>query len=196
MHATGSQGFVTMRVEKSGVGDSEGPPCASIGFKEEFEGYKAAFQALRSHPAVEKDRIYLLGISLGGVFAPLLAAETRVAGIIVYGTLDSAPPPYAGRSDRFFEEFSTVDVAAAWRRVSTRVLVLRGEYDAVANRADQEAIARTVNASPGGSAEFVELRGLDHCWTRQPSATAGEEACGRGEPTTDLEETILAFLRS
>jgi uncharacterized protein len=81
MHTIGSRGFITMRVEKSGVGDSQGEPCASIGFKQEFAGYQAALKALLAYPAVDRDRIYLVGISLGGVFSPLLAAETHVVGL-------------------------------------------------------------------------------------------------------------------
>ena len=33
VHAIAAQGFVTMRVDKPGAGDSEGPPCAEIGYR-------------------------------------------------------------------------------------------------------------------------------------------------------------------
>src|SRR4029077_16179796 len=36
MRVIGASGFVTMRVDKSGVGDSEGPPCDSIGYEQEL----------------------------------------------------------------------------------------------------------------------------------------------------------------
>jgi alpha-beta hydrolase superfamily lysophospholipase len=88
-----ARGYVTMRVEKSGIGDSKGPPCAEIGYAQELEGYRAALAALNRHPSVDRDKVYLLGISLGGVFAPILAGENRIRGIVVYGTLASAPPP-------------------------------------------------------------------------------------------------------
>jgi dienelactone hydrolase len=197
MHAIGSRGFVTMRVEKSGVGDSQGAPCASIGFKEELAGYRAGLAALREHPAVDPQRIYLLGISLGGVFAPLLAAETHVAGIVVWGTLAGPPPPYPGRSDRFFSEFAVVDVAAAWRKVNTRVAVLHGEYDVgpEVNRSAQDKIMAYVDGANPGSAESHELSHLDHCWTRHESLEASTDLCGRGEETSVLPDAILAFLR-
>ena len=198
MHTIGSQGFVTMRVEKSGVGDSQGPSCDSIAFKEELAGYQAALRALRSNPAVNPDRIYLLGISLGGVFAPLLAAETKVAGISVFGASSLPPPPYPGRSDRFFREFESVDVAGAWARAATRVQVLHAEYDVdpYINRAAHETIAAIVNRSAGGSATFKELARLDHCWSRHPSIEASVDKCGQGEPSTALSDAILEFLRS
>jgi dienelactone hydrolase len=197
MHAIGSRGFVTMRVEKSGVGDSQGEPCAEIGFQEELAGYRAALAALRSHPAVDPVRVYVLGISLGGVFAPLLGAETPVAGIVVYGTLAGPPPPYPGRSERFFREFASVDVQAAWEKVGTRVLVLHGEYDVgpEVNRSAHEQVAAFVNRATPGAAEFRELPGLDHCWSRHPSLDASRDRCGQGQQTPDLAEAILAFLR-
>jgi dienelactone hydrolase len=197
IHAVGSQGLVTMRVEKSGVGDSGGPPCESIGFDEEMAGYRAALSALREHASVDTQRIYLIGISLGGVFAPLLAAETKVAGIVVYGTPAAPTPPYPGRSDRFFQEFAKVDVTGAWARVAARVLVLHGEYDvgAVTNRSVQEGIARAVNSGKG-SAEFRELAGLDHCWSRHASLEASIDKCGQGEDATlALADMILNFAR-
>jgi dienelactone hydrolase len=198
MHAIGSQGFVTMRVEKSGVGDSEGPACASIGYVEELSGYRAALTALRAHPSVDPQRVYLVGISLGGVFAPILAAETKVAGISVYGTLAVPPPPYPGRSERFFKEFAAVNLAEAWAKTATRVQVLHGEYDidAYVSSEGHQQIAAIVNGSGTGSALYRELPGLDHCWTRHPSLEASKDRCGQGEPTTVLADTILAFLRA
>jgi dienelactone hydrolase len=197
MHTIGSQGFVTLRVEKSGVGDSQGAPCDSIGYHEELAGYRAALKALRVHPSVNPDRIYLLGISLGGVFAPILAAETKVAGISVYGTLVAPPPPYPGRSERFFREFAAVDVLGAWRKVATRVQVLHGEYDVnpVTTRATHESIAKVVNDSPGSSATFTELAGLDHCWSRHASLEASQDKCGQGQASTAASDAILAFLK-
>jgi dienelactone hydrolase len=198
IHTIGSHGFITMRVEKSGVGDSQGEPCASIGFKEEFAGYQAALKALLSHPAVDRGRIYLVGISLGGVFSPLLAAETHVAGISVYGTPAGPPPVYPGRSERFFQEFAKVDVAAAWAKVNTRVQVLHGEYDAdpVVNRAVHESIAAMINKAHPGSATFREFAGLDHCWTRHASLEASKDKCGQGEETRLVQDEILNFLSS
>jgi dienelactone hydrolase len=196
MHVIGSQGFVTMRVEKSGVGDSQGEPCASIGFAEELAGYRAALRALQSHPAVDRERIYLVGISLGGLFAPLLAAETQVAGISVYGTPAGPTPVYPGRSDRFFQEMARVDIPAAWAMVHTRVQVLHGEYDVdpVINRAAHEAIALMVNRANPGTAQFKELEGLDHCWTRHDSLEASKDKCGQGQDTRAFQDAVLRFL--
>jgi photosystem II stability/assembly factor-like uncharacterized protein/pimeloyl-ACP methyl ester carboxylesterase len=76
-----------MRVDKPGVGDSEGPPCSEIDLQTELEGYKAALQQLAAMPGVDPERIYLFGHSMGGVLAPYLTAAVPVRGSMVYGTL-------------------------------------------------------------------------------------------------------------
>jgi pimeloyl-ACP methyl ester carboxylesterase len=87
---------------------------------------------LQRHPSVEPNRVVLLGISLGGVFAPVLAREKPVRGIVVLGTLATRPPAYPDRSERFFREFDAVDVPA-WAPIDTRLLVaawsVRREHD-------------------------------------------------------------------
>jgi hypothetical protein len=76
-------GFLTMRLEKSGVGDSAGPPCRSVDFRAESGSYALALDALRRDPRVDARRVYLLGHSIGSLIAPQLAVETPVAGVIV-----------------------------------------------------------------------------------------------------------------
>jgi len=197
MHAIGSRGFVTMRVEKSGVGDSQGEPCDSIGYSEELAGFRAALKALQAHPAVDRERIYLLGISLGGAFAPIVAAETHVAGISVWGTLVGPPSGYPGRSERFFEEFSHVDVLGAWAKVNTRVQILRGEFDSnnVSPLAANESLAAAINRAHPGSARFRELARLDHCWTPHASLEESKDKCGQGVESQELAEEIMKFLK-
>jgi dienelactone hydrolase len=190
-----AQGFVTMRVEKSGVGDSQGPPCSAIGYAQELDGFRSALAALKQRPPVDPNRVYLLGISLGGVFAPLIAGENRVRGIIVYGTLVVPPSGYPGRSDRFFREFASVDLAAAWSSVDARVLVLRGEFDDTAREADHARIAALVNARHPDAATHRELPGLDHGWTRHDTMEQSRQNPGRGKEVATLADAILGFLR-
>ncbi|MBL9102971.1 MAG: alpha/beta fold hydrolase [Myxococcales bacterium] len=79
-------GYCTFRVEKPGVGDSEGPPCPDNDFSAELAGARAGLEHLRRSPFVDPDRIAVFGHSSGGMVAPLLAAETRVAGVGTLGT--------------------------------------------------------------------------------------------------------------
>jgi hypothetical protein len=194
VHAAALRGFVTMRVDKPGTGESEGRPCAEIGFREELAGYEAAFRALLSDPAVDRERVYLFGVSLGGFFAPLIAREARVAGIVTYGTLGFTPSPYPGRSERFFREIADVDILAAWAAVDSRVLLLRGTFEDRATASDHRNIVATINATHPGRAEYRELAGLDHCWTKHASLEASKDNCGGGEETTDLRDAVLEFI--
>ena len=63
-------GFCLFRMDKQGVGDSEGD-CAQNDFEAELAGYRAAFRALGKYDFVDSNQVYILGISNGGGFAPL-----------------------------------------------------------------------------------------------------------------------------
>jgi uncharacterized protein len=82
-------GFVTMRVEKSNMGDSEGPPCLSptVDLQAEQRGYVAGLRALKQYSFVDPDKVFLMGISIGGVQAPLVAQQVPVKGIVVINTV-------------------------------------------------------------------------------------------------------------
>jgi pimeloyl-ACP methyl ester carboxylesterase len=83
------RGFVTMRVEKSGVGDSEGPPCMSpqVDLQAESRGYTAGLRALKGYDFVDGGNVFLFGLSIGGVVAPLVAKEVPVRGVVVAETI-------------------------------------------------------------------------------------------------------------
>jgi pimeloyl-ACP methyl ester carboxylesterase len=79
-------GFVAMRVERSGVGDSEGPPPSECGLEMEIATANAALEALLSHDLVDAERVVVFGSSLGGMIAPLCPSVSRARGIAVFGT--------------------------------------------------------------------------------------------------------------
>lgn len=81
--ASGS-GFVFMRVDKPGVGGSDGN-CAETDFKTELEGYRAGWRQLSARPDVDPSRMFVLGISNGGGFAPLVPSEPAAAGYVSIG---------------------------------------------------------------------------------------------------------------
>src|SRR5687768_16156666 len=80
-------GMIFMRVEKPGLCDSQGPDCRFAGLDDELAAYRAALTALRARADVDPSRIVLLGGSIGGALAPVLAAEAPdgIAGIISVG---------------------------------------------------------------------------------------------------------------
>jgi dienelactone hydrolase len=79
-------GYVTMRVERPGCGDSEGGPLRDVDFETELDGCMEALRALKNLGYVDPDRVFLFGHSMGGIMAPLIAVEVPVRGIAVYGT--------------------------------------------------------------------------------------------------------------
>jgi pimeloyl-ACP methyl ester carboxylesterase len=82
------EGFITMRVEKSGMGDSEGPDCSGpdVDMDAEVRGYVAGLRALKKDPRVDPDNIFLVGLSIGAVEAPLIVAQEPVKGVVVINT--------------------------------------------------------------------------------------------------------------
>lgn len=80
-------GFAIMVVDKPGVGDSEGEPCPLGGFDVEVEAYRAAAQALAGTQGVDPARLFAVGVSMGGIQAPLVAQTTRLKGIVTWGTV-------------------------------------------------------------------------------------------------------------
>lgn len=80
--------FSLFRIDKQGVGDSEGV-CSETDFNSELAGYRAAFRALRNYDFIDSNRVYILGISNGGGFAPLVpeteTEQRQVRGYISVG---------------------------------------------------------------------------------------------------------------
>ena len=87
LHGLSRQGFVTMRVEKSGIGDSTGLPCAEADLQTEVDGYVAGLRALKKRDDVDPTRVFILGHSIGGVAGPLVALQEPVRGLMVMETL-------------------------------------------------------------------------------------------------------------
>jgi len=85
-HHLARNGYVTMRVDRRGCGDSEGDPCRYMDFETELEGYRQALKAMRALEFVDQRNIFIFGQSLGGTTGAIIAAETPVRGIITHGS--------------------------------------------------------------------------------------------------------------
>ena len=94
LHEFAKSGYVTVRVDKPGVGDSEGGPFADVDFDTELDAYRQAMAAVRSYTFVDVDKIFIFGHSMGGVFAPIVASEVPTKGIAVYGTVSKTWTEY------------------------------------------------------------------------------------------------------
>ena len=77
--------MITMRVEKFGVGDSEGR-CSGTDFNTEMEIYRTALRALFDNKRVDKSKVVIFGSSMGSMQSALLANEFPVKAVVASGT--------------------------------------------------------------------------------------------------------------
>lgn len=155
-------GALLMRVEKPGLGDSQGPDCRFAGLEDELAAYRSALSALRARRDVDTTRIVLLGGSIGGALAPILAAESPqgIAGVVAVGgftrtwyehmldierrrlTLSGQPPAAVNAAMAGFARFYTEYLLA--RRTPADVLAAHPElrslwYDEPRHQYDRPA---------------------------------------------------------
>jgi len=113
---------VFVRVDKPGVGDSEGE-CAQTTLEDDLAAYRAAIRAGLARSDVDPSRLTLFGGSIGGALAPLLAAEFKVHALAAAGgfsrtwsehilgherrrlTLSGSPPAAVNAAMRGFVDF-------------------------------------------------------------------------------------------
>ena len=74
-------GFATVRMDKPGVGDSQGD-CAKADFQSEMTGWQAAFDAMSKYDFIDLTRLFVVGLSNGGGVSPLAAGVHPVRGYI------------------------------------------------------------------------------------------------------------------
>jgi pimeloyl-ACP methyl ester carboxylesterase len=78
-------GAQLVRIEKPGVGDSEGPPCGETDLDDDMAAFRAGIRAALADPGADPKRLYLFGGSVGGALVPVLASEFEVRGIVATG---------------------------------------------------------------------------------------------------------------
>jgi pimeloyl-ACP methyl ester carboxylesterase len=100
-------GYTMIRIERSANGgDSEGPACHELDFDTELSHYRYAYSKLTVSPHVDRDRVAIVGNSLGSMMAPFVAQGNRVRGITVA----------SGGGLTFFERMVYFDRQALERR--------------------------------------------------------------------------------
>jgi uncharacterized protein len=191
-HDLARRGIASLRVEKTGVGDSQGPPCLQSDLALEAEGYAAALAALKREPAVDPKRIVLLGHSIGALIAPGLAAHDPVAGLIVAEAI--------GRNWFEYELLNlrrqlvlggdapdAIDAALASKeRCMHRLLIDRADEAAIEA---VEPACKTHNAYPASAAYMQQAAAVNvaQLWTRLPAILV-LAIYGGGDFVTDLKD--------
>ncbi|HXM93705.1 MAG TPA: hypothetical protein VOA64_05540 [Candidatus Dormibacteraeota bacterium] len=78
-------GYAAVRMDKPGVGESQGI-CEKTDFQTELEGWQAAFDSMSKYDFIDPNRIFVLGLSNGGGFSPLVSRQHPVRGFQQLGT--------------------------------------------------------------------------------------------------------------
>ena len=146
--------YVTVRVEKPGLGDSEGGPYGDIDFETELDTYRQALKVTRQYDFVDPDNVFIFGHSIGGVFAPLLAAEMPVKGVAVYGTMVKTFMEYMLENTRrqatlSANDATAIDATVRALAIALHRLVLEGEDPRNITRAHPELRAVLSRFAPG-----------------------------------------------
>jgi len=79
-------GFVTMRVERLGMGDSDGVDIQETTVDQDIASFKSALAKLKTYDFVDPANVFVFSHSMGGIIAPAVAQGGGIKGIITYGT--------------------------------------------------------------------------------------------------------------
>lgn len=74
-------GHATLRLDKPGVGESQGD-CGKTDFTTELSGYQAAFDEMLKYDFIDSEKIFVVGLSNGGGTSALVPRQRPVRGYI------------------------------------------------------------------------------------------------------------------
>jgi pimeloyl-ACP methyl ester carboxylesterase len=78
-------GYATVRMDKPGIGESQGK-CEAADFNSEISGWQAAFDSMAKYDFMDRERVFVVGLSNGGGFSPLVSRDHPVRGFISAGS--------------------------------------------------------------------------------------------------------------
>jgi pimeloyl-ACP methyl ester carboxylesterase len=173
-------GLATLRVDRSGLGDSGGPPCVDADLETELGWCRAAHAHLLAHPRVDRARVHLFGRSLGGTLVQLLAHELAPRAAAVWGA--TAIPWHdammrATRRQRRLAGMagSALEAYLAKRERISRAVLIDGELP-------RDVLAREpALAEARGEYEGTRVHGRDARFFQQLEACDVAGACARYE---------------
>jgi len=82
MRESGAQ---VVRIEKPGVGDSEGPDCSKTDLDDDLAAMRAGIRAALADPGADPQRLILFGGSIGASLVPVLAREFKHRAMVATG---------------------------------------------------------------------------------------------------------------
>ena len=160
-----------MRLEKSGTGDSQGPPCMTVDLLTEMRSYEVALTALARDSHVDSNRIYLFGHSIGSLMAPRIANNGKIAGVIVAEAvgrnwieyelwnlrrqlvLDGEPP-------------AQVDKLLAMKEICMHRLLVEKQSESEIEQTQPECKAHNVYPAPAAYMQEAAAMNIAEPWTK------------------------------
>ncbi len=136
-------GMLWQRIDKAGVGDSQGPACSALDYETELAHHRLALRQLLARPDVDPRRVVIFGASMGSNMAPLIAADQDVAGVVVWGGGATTWYERMLRFERNALELGDADPASLATEVSARAefftrYLLQGQSPAAIASSDPE----------------------------------------------------------
>ena len=184
--ALAQAGFLALRFDFRGSGESEGR-FQDVTIPEEVSDGRAVLNWLKHHEAVDADRIAILGLSLGGCIASLVAGqESGVKALVLWAAVADPlglftllekstplPPPLGPQPDgtvdlgghlmgpAFIETLPTARPLDAVRQYEGPALIVHGSQDPTV----PPEHARMYADALGDRARLVWIEGADHTFT-------------------------------
>lgn len=178
------QGVASFRFDFYGSGESDGS-FKDMTVLSELEDARAILDFVKSHPTVNESKVIVLGFSMGGLVASLLAGEReedihKLILIAPAGTLKDSMKDWLSQlpyieslqaydnggnltGQRFLEELQTIEVWEQSAKYNNKVLMIHGTDDgAVA----LDVASQYIEKCYGNQAELHVIEGADHTFNR------------------------------
>jgi pimeloyl-ACP methyl ester carboxylesterase len=191
-----AHGIASVRFDLSGHGESDGD-FFDVTVSGEITETRAVLRTVRTLDFVDPDRIGLVGMSMGGVVAGIVAAEEPGIGALCLWSPAAVAPAEVGggrfkgrgfaaeieqkgyfdadghrTSPAFVKDIAGLDVYGRSGAYTGPVHILHGDRDTIAPL----AYVRPYLDHYDGTAELEIVEGADHAWGTVPHRTALHQA--------------------
>lgn len=185
-----NSGFICLRFDFIGSGDSEGE-FKDMTILTELQDARTALQFLMSQPEVDLEKIGLLGLSMGGCVAALLAGENpSIKSLVLWSAvahpaklfqsmLDNLPKVLADNQrwyidyggfaigDKFFNVLPAVQPLEVIASFKGPVLIIHGSNDLSVPLSSAREYRKVLNLRDGAQeAELDLIEDADHVFSR------------------------------
>jgi len=180
--ALAQAGIASLRFDFYGSGESEGE-FREVTLQGEISDAKAAIEYFRRQKGIDATRLGLVGLSLGGAIAAMVAPQARARAVVLWAALahpahlrvlaESASTAIAGTngsrefgsqhvSPRFLDKMDNIDPLKSMARFKRPALIIHPEKDGYLPLSHPEDFFQ---AAGSPTKEKVIIPGADHTFT-------------------------------